>query len=138
MTIDNDVYDRLGARWWDENNPLNVLQGSLTLARGVAMRDETPYWWLDVLSGGLLLILAVWVSTSDRVWDLAGRTSFILLWVGFLAIFRGISDITLAFSLRGIAKEGEMREAAVGTAASIPAQERREPAPQATSQVASK
>ena len=33
MTIDNDVYDRLGARWWDENNPLNVLQGSLTPGR---------------------------------------------------------------------------------------------------------
>ena len=25
--IDNDVYDRLGDSWWDENNPLNVLHG---------------------------------------------------------------------------------------------------------------
>jgi uncharacterized membrane protein HdeD (DUF308 family) len=117
---------------------LLFLQGSLTLVRGLAMRDETPHWWLEALSGGLLLVLALWVSTSDRVWDLAGRTSFILLWVGFTAIFRGISDLTLSFSLRGIAKEGEMREAAAGAAASIPPQERREAASPGASQVASK
>ncbi|WP_438853514.1 bifunctional 2-polyprenyl-6-hydroxyphenol methylase/3-demethylubiquinol 3-O-methyltransferase UbiG [Agromyces sp. M3QZ16-3] len=33
MGIDNDVYDRLGATWWDEDNPLNVLHGSFTPAR---------------------------------------------------------------------------------------------------------
>jgi 2-polyprenyl-6-hydroxyphenyl methylase/3-demethylubiquinone-9 3-methyltransferase len=31
--IDNDVYNRLGATWWDEENPLNLLHGSLTPAR---------------------------------------------------------------------------------------------------------
>ncbi|MFJ6359344.1 hypothetical protein [Pseudarthrobacter oxydans] len=30
--IDNDVYNRLDASWWDEDNPLN-LHGSLTPAR---------------------------------------------------------------------------------------------------------
>ena len=33
MAIDNDVYDRIGAGWWEESNPLNLLQGSLTPAR---------------------------------------------------------------------------------------------------------
>ncbi|AUI50132.1 bifunctional 2-polyprenyl-6-hydroxyphenol methylase/3-demethylubiquinol 3-O-methyltransferase UbiG [Arthrobacter crystallopoietes] len=31
--IDNDVYNRLGSSWWDEDNPLNLLHGSLTPAR---------------------------------------------------------------------------------------------------------
>lgn len=31
--IDNDVYNRLGGSWWDEDNPLNLLHGSLTPAR---------------------------------------------------------------------------------------------------------
>jgi 2-polyprenyl-6-hydroxyphenyl methylase / 3-demethylubiquinone-9 3-methyltransferase len=31
--IDNDVYNRLGGSWWDEENPLNLLHGSLTPAR---------------------------------------------------------------------------------------------------------
>jgi uncharacterized membrane protein HdeD (DUF308 family) len=108
---------------------LLFLQGILTLARGVAMQDETPHWWLEALSGGLLILLALWVSSSDGVWDLAGRASFILLWVGLLAIFRGISDIVLAFSLIMIGKEGESEATATagpGAAPPIPSQEGRE------------
>jgi 2-polyprenyl-6-hydroxyphenyl methylase/3-demethylubiquinone-9 3-methyltransferase len=33
MPIDNEVYDRLGAGWWDEDNPLNMLHGSCTPGR---------------------------------------------------------------------------------------------------------
>lgn len=33
MPIDNEVYDRLGAGWWDEGNPLNLLHGSCTPGR---------------------------------------------------------------------------------------------------------
>ena len=71
----------------------------------------------------------------DRVWDLAGRAVFILLWVGFMAVFRAISDIILAIELRllgneaeGRTPEPEFREPAPGAAAAsprIPAQEHR-------------
>jgi len=112
---------------------LLFLQGVVSLTQGIAMRDASAHWWLEVLSGGLFIVLALWVSSSDRVWDLAGRTAFILLWVGFLAILRGISAIVLAFSLHAIAKEGEAPEegATAGAAAAptIPAQERREAVP---------
>jgi 2-polyprenyl-6-hydroxyphenyl methylase/3-demethylubiquinone-9 3-methyltransferase len=33
MPIDNEVYDREGGGWWDENNPLNILHGSITPGR---------------------------------------------------------------------------------------------------------
>ena len=33
MPIDNEVYDRVGETWWDEDNPLNMLHGSLTPGR---------------------------------------------------------------------------------------------------------
>ena len=33
MPIDNEVYDREGDGWWDEDNPLNILHGSLTPGR---------------------------------------------------------------------------------------------------------
>ena len=33
MPIDNEVYDREGAGWWDEDNPLNILHGSMTPGR---------------------------------------------------------------------------------------------------------
>jgi 2-polyprenyl-6-hydroxyphenyl methylase / 3-demethylubiquinone-9 3-methyltransferase len=30
MPIDNDVYNREGEVWWEEDNPLNILHGSVT------------------------------------------------------------------------------------------------------------
>lgn len=109
---------------------LLLLQGLLTLMRGIALRDETPHWWLEAVTGGLLLLVGLWVSTSDRVWNLAGRAVFILFWVGLMALFRGISDVMLAFSLRRFAMAGEERRPVTADAApSIPAQQRREPAP---------
>jgi uncharacterized membrane protein HdeD (DUF308 family) len=112
---------------------LLLLQGALYIAQGAAMRDVSPYWALELASGVLLVLLAFWVSTSDRVWTLAARTVFILLWVGFMAIFRGVSDIILAFELRRLGKEGERATHepvhAGGTSSpQIPAQERRSPA----------
>jgi uncharacterized membrane protein HdeD (DUF308 family) len=105
---------------------LLFLQGVSYLIRGVALRDETPYWWLDVVSGGLLTLLAIWVSSSDRMFNLGARAAFILLWVGFMAIFRGLSAIMFAFALRRVA-QGTPPAQALGLAddAVIPAQERR-------------
>lgn len=84
---------------------LLFIQGIFTLSRGLALRDESPYWWLDVTAGGLLTVLAIWISTSDRAWGLADRAFFILIWVGLMAIFRGVSDVALAFSLRRLATQ---------------------------------
>jgi uncharacterized membrane protein HdeD (DUF308 family) len=101
------------------------LQGALYIALGIGLRDVSPYWALQLLSGFLLTALGVWVSVSDRVWDLRARAVFVLLWVGLMALFRGISDIVLAFSMLWSAKRGDRREpdrAAVGTPARIPAQ----------------
>ncbi|HEY9336521.1 MAG TPA: bifunctional 2-polyprenyl-6-hydroxyphenol methylase/3-demethylubiquinol 3-O-methyltransferase UbiG [Kribbella sp.] len=39
MRIDNQVYDRIGDGWWDEENPLNLLQGSFTPGRFAYFRD---------------------------------------------------------------------------------------------------
>jgi uncharacterized membrane protein HdeD (DUF308 family) len=110
---------------------LLLLQGFFTLTRGIALRDETPYWWLDVVGGGLITLLGIWVSTSDGVWNLAARAAFILLWVGFMAIFRGISDIAVAFSLRSFAHEDERQQqpqASTGVAPPVPTQSRGAPA----------
>jgi hypothetical protein len=45
------------------------------------------------------------VSESDRMFALARRTYLILFWVGFLALFRGFSQIMLAFSVRHAREE---------------------------------
>jgi uncharacterized membrane protein HdeD (DUF308 family) len=107
---------------------LLFFEGIVTLARGVALKDESPYWWLDLVAGGLFVLLAIWVSSSDRIWDLAERAAFVLLWVGIMAIFRAISDVMLAFSLRRLGEEGPIPEPAAEPSAAIPRQERRTPA----------
>jgi hypothetical protein len=77
-----------------------VLYGTFEIARAVAMRPVNPYWWIGVVSGGLLIMLSFWVSGSDRVYALEARTYLILFWVGFMALFRGFTLLMLAFGIR--------------------------------------
>jgi uncharacterized membrane protein HdeD (DUF308 family) len=82
-----------------------VFYGSLEIVQGVASRAVNPYWWVNLITGILLILLAFWVSGSDRVYALAQRTNLILFWVGFLALFRGFSQIMLAFTIRHAGEE---------------------------------
>ena len=77
-----------------------VLQGAFEIVRAVSSRDESPYWWLGLVSGVLLVLLAFWVSSSDRVFELQARTYLILFWVGLMALIRGVTSIILAFMIR--------------------------------------
>ena len=70
-----------------------VFYGAFEVVRGVVSRAVNPYWWVSLVSGILLVLLAFWVSGSDRVFALAQRTYLILFWVGFLALFRGSPDL---------------------------------------------
>ena len=60
-TIDNDVYNRTGQTWWSEDNPLNLLHGSLTAGRFAYFRSVLDRRWgvghsgrraLDIGCGG--------------------------------------------------------------------------------------
>jgi uncharacterized membrane protein HdeD (DUF308 family) len=82
-----------------------ILYGSFEIVRSVATRAINPYWWLGLIAGILIVLLAFWVSGSDRVYNLQSRTYLILFWAGFFAIFRGISSIMFAFGIRHVAKE---------------------------------
>jgi len=81
--------------------------GFFAIIQGIASRTVNPMWWLNLIMGILLLLLAFWVSGSDRVYALAQRTYLILFWVGFFAIFKGIMDIVAAFQIRHVGKQAE-------------------------------
>jgi len=89
-----------------------IFYGAFEIIRGVASRAVNPYWWLQLITGILLVLLAFWVSGSDRVYALAQRTYLLLFWVGFLALFRGFSQIFMAFAVRHAGTEA----AAIDTA----------------------
>jgi hypothetical protein len=39
MPVDNDVYNREGEGWWEEDNSLNILHGSITPGRFAYFRE---------------------------------------------------------------------------------------------------
>ena len=84
-----------------------IFYGAFEIARAIATRHVNPYWWLGLIAGIILLLLAFWVSGSDRVYALAQRSYLILFWVGFFALFKGITQIVLAFGVRHAGKEAE-------------------------------
>src|SRR5579862_2650222 len=84
-----------------------ILYGSFEIARSIASRAMNPFWWVNLIIGILLILLAFWVSGSDRVYALRQRAYLILFWVGFLALFKGITQIMLAFGIRHSGKEVE-------------------------------
>jgi uncharacterized membrane protein HdeD (DUF308 family) len=81
-----------------------VFYGVFEIARSIALEGLSPYWWLGLITGVLLLFLAFWVSSSDRVYSLARRTYLILFWVGLMALFKGITQIMMAFGIRHVTK----------------------------------
>jgi uncharacterized membrane protein HdeD (DUF308 family) len=83
---------------------LLLIQGGFEITRAIVSRPENDLWWLSLVSGILLILLAFWVSSSDRVFNLANRAALILFWVGFMAIFRGFSLIAMAFAVRHAGK----------------------------------
>ncbi len=109
------------------------LAGAFEIARGVASRRENPYWWIGLVSGVLLLLLAVWASSADPAATIARRTFLILFWVGSMALLRGVTQIVLGFALRHlgttVASGDDGGPGDVDVTAVVPSQERRGTAP---------
>lgn len=80
---------------------LLMLKGSFDIVGSVVTREMNVLWWLGLVVGILEVLLAFWVSQQF----FAPRAALIIVWVGFSAMFRGISEIALAFELKGIMEE---------------------------------
>jgi uncharacterized membrane protein HdeD (DUF308 family) len=83
------------------------LYGLFEIVLAISTRVTNPYWWLSLITGILLILLAFWISGSDRVYALQQRTYLILFWVGFFALFRGFTQIMLAFGIHHAGREVE-------------------------------
>jgi uncharacterized membrane protein HdeD (DUF308 family) len=78
-----------------------LFMGTLEIVSAIASREVNSTWGLGLAVGILEVLLAIWVSQQFY----PARAALILLWVGFMAIFKGISNIVLAFSIRRVGKE---------------------------------
>ena len=75
---------------------LLILQGALVLITSIESRIINSAWWLGMVAGVLEILIGFWAS-QQLVRD---RAALLIIWVGLLALFRGITEIVLAFELK--------------------------------------
>ena len=80
---------------------LLLLKGSFDIAVAFMTRELNDLWWLGLVVGILEILLAFWASQQV----FTPRAALILIWVGFAAMFRGFTEIFLAFEVRRLSKE---------------------------------
>ena len=86
---------------------LSALIGFFLLFKGIfditlafMTKSEFELWWLQLITGILEIALAFWVSGSFR------RSAILLVvYVGIIALTRGITEIMLAFRLKGLKRD---------------------------------
>jgi uncharacterized membrane protein HdeD (DUF308 family) len=87
------------ARFADILGFVFLLIGVLWMVQAFTEREFNDLWWLGLLSGILMVVLAFWVSGEfflDRAYTL-------LLFAGIWAMVKGITDIISAFQIRALA-----------------------------------
>lgn len=77
---------------------LLIFRGSLDVVTSISSRELNHAWWLGLIAGVLEILLGFWVSQQE----FPAQALLLLLWVGFFALFRGFSDLLLAFEVRGL------------------------------------
>jgi uncharacterized membrane protein HdeD (DUF308 family) len=75
---------------------LLIFRGTLDIITSISTRDINSVWWLGMVAGILEILLGFWASQQYR----PVQGALLLIWVGFFALFRGISEIVIAFELR--------------------------------------
>ncbi len=75
---------------------LLILQGGFTLITSIESRVINSAWWLGVVAGILEIFIGFWASAQL----VSVRAALVIIWVGLLALFRGITEIVLAFELK--------------------------------------
>ncbi len=75
---------------------LLILQGGFTLITSIESRVINSAWWLGVAAGILEIFIGFWASAQL----VSVRAALVIIWVGVLALFRGITEIVLAFELK--------------------------------------
>ena len=73
--------------------------GILWMVQAFTERVFNPLWWLGLISGVLMVILAFWVSGQFFL----DRAVTLLVFAGVWAMIKGITDIIRAFQIRALA-----------------------------------
>ena len=91
---------------YDTFATLAALVGLFLLFRGIfdvtvafVTKDEFDLWWLQLVAGIAQILLAFWVAGNWR-----DKAILLVVYVGIIALMRGITELFLAFKLKGVRK----------------------------------
>jgi uncharacterized membrane protein HdeD (DUF308 family) len=72
-----------------------IFKGFFDIIVSIATRDEIHVWWVQLIAGIVEVLIGFWAA---GYW---GRSAILLIvWVGVIALMRGITEIVFAFKLR--------------------------------------
>jgi len=73
-----------------------LFKGTFDIILSIMERDMLPLWGLGLASGIIEVALAMWALGYP------GRSAWLLvLWIGITALMHGVTEIVMAFKLRG-------------------------------------
>ena len=80
-----------------------IFKGIFDIILAIATKGESDVWWLQLVIGIVELLIGFWAA------GYYGRSAVLLVaWVGISALLRGITEIILAFKLRGAGRTGRV------------------------------
>ena len=74
-----------------------LFKGIFDLTVAFVTKDEFDLWWLQLILGIIEILLAFWVAGSFRQ-----SAILLVVYVGVIALSRGITELFVAFKLRGL------------------------------------
>jgi uncharacterized membrane protein HdeD (DUF308 family) len=77
-----------------------LVKGIFDLTVSFMTKSYFDLWWVQLVLGILEIVLAFWVAGSFRQ-----QAILLVVYVGIVALTRGITEIFLAFKLKGLGKE---------------------------------
>ena len=89
---------------YDTFKTLAALVGVFLLIKGIfditvafVTKEEFELWWMQLVIGLIEIMLAFWVAGNFRE-----KAILLVIYIGIIALSRGISEIFVAFKLKGL------------------------------------
>jgi uncharacterized membrane protein HdeD (DUF308 family) len=77
-----------------------LFKGIFDVTVAITTRPLFELWWMQLVVGIIEILLAFWVAGSFK-----DQTILLVAYVGIIALSRGITELILAFKLRGLKKQ---------------------------------
>ena len=84
-----------------------LFKGIFDLTVAFMTKEQFELWWLQLIVGIVEILLAFWVAGSFR-----RSAALLVIYVGVVALLRGITELFVAFKLKGLGRGGGGRRVA--------------------------